>query len=262
MVFEIQNSTLVAHINNAMSLLGLPNELLLVIAEKLQTTKDTSSLLLTNRRFLSLLTPYLHNLATQDKMGLNALAWAAAKGHEELIKLLVLEKSFDIDALDNLCGQSALHHAMNSRIPFSVRRLLVELGANASIRTRDGREPIHQAANIGCQKTMELLLGKGAGINSLDGRGQTVLYRAAFMCSPLMVDFLLRNGAHVNMRNRDGKTAIHGAAEAGSQGRSIEVIKLLLRNGADPSIRSDSGITACDRAVFMNFSRVVRLLGS
>lgn len=245
-----------------MSLLRLPNELLLVIARNLQKTKDTSSFLLTNHRLCSLLTPRLHDLATHDKMGLNALAWAAMKGHKELIKLLVLKKGFDIDALDNLCGQPALHHAMSSRVPFSVRQLLVDLGANIYIRTSDGREPIHQAANIGCQETMELLLEKGAGINSLDGRGHTVLYRAAFMCSPLMVDFLLRNGADVDMRNRDGKTAIHGAAESSSQGGSVGSINLLLRNGADVSIRSDAGKTASDYAKRMNFYRAVKLLES
>lgn len=241
-----------------MSLLGLPNEILLVIAENLRTTKDTSSLLLTNRRLSSLLTPHLHDLATHEKMGLNALAWATMKGHKELMKLLVLRKGFDIDAPDDLCGLPALHHAMTSRIPFSVRQLLVELGANVYTRTRDGREPIHQAAGIGCQETIQLFLGKGVDINSLDGRGHTVLYRAAVMYSPLMVDFLLRNGADVDMRNRDGRTAIHGAAEGGS----LASINILLRNGADTSIRSDAGKTARDYAKRMNFCRVVKLLES
>lgn len=243
-----------------MSLLSLPSELLLLIAENLKRAKDISSFLLTSRRLSSLLTPHLHNIATQDKSGLNALAWATMKGHKELIKLLVLEKGVDINALDNLCGQPALHHAMNSRVHFSVRQLLVELGADISVQTRDGREALHQAANIGCLETMKLLLGKGACINLLDGRGQTVLYRAAYMCSPSMVDLLLRNGADVNMRNRDGKTALYGAAEAGSQSRSVVVIGLLLKHGADVSIRSDSGKTACDHAAHMHFYKVVGLL--
>lgn len=174
--------------------------------------------------------------------------------------MLVQQKNFDIDALDNFLGQPPLHHAMHRRTPFSVRRLLVELGADFSIRTRDGREALHLAAQIGCEDTVKLLVERGARINSLDGRGQSVLYVAAFACSPSLIDFLLKSGADINTRNSDGQTVLHAAVGKGSIRICVAVVSLLLRSGVDVSIRSNTGLTARDHAANLRMDKIVELL--
>lgn len=67
-----------------MSLLSLPNELILDISKDLPP-KELNHFLLSNRRCALLLTPAHHRLALQDVDGLTALKWAVTHEHESLV---------------------------------------------------------------------------------------------------------------------------------------------------------------------------------
>lgn len=249
-----------------MPLLSLPNELLLIIAENLRFAKDALSLLLTNRFLASLLTPHLHHRATQPHSGLNALQWAASRGHKELIKLLVLHKHFDINAPDALLGQPPLHHSINPRVSFSVPKLLVDLGADVNYRTVSGRDALHVAIRNGHHETAQMLVEHGARLDTLDASGHTLLYVAAYVIAPGMVRFLLQRGADVNMRNLDGRTALHCVMLQGhlvgfNRGLAA-LLGLLLESGADTNLRSNDGYTARDIALLKKMDRVVDILDS
>ncbi|KAH0606376.1 uncharacterized protein H6S33_004037 [Morchella sextelata] len=247
-----------------MPLLALPNELLLIIAEKLRFAKDAASFLLTSRRLASLLTPHLHHRATQPYSGLSALHWASSRGHKALIKLLVLHKHFGINTPDALLGQPPLHHAISPRVSFSVPKLLVDLGADVNYRTVSGRDALHVAIRHGHMQTAQMLVEHGARVDTRDAGGHTVLYIAAYVASPGMVRFLLQRGADVNMRNLDGRTALHCMMHqghlAGFNRNSAALLELLLKSGADTSLRSNDGYTARDIAVLRGLHRIVEIL--
>lgn len=102
---------------------------------------------------------------------------------------------------------------------------------------------------------VELMLAKGARIESRDRDGHTVLHDAAKMGQEGLVKLLLRKGADVNAQVVDnhaqmiegswGDTPLHLAA----RGRHAGIAKLLLDAGADVTIRGRDGIIM--RSVFL-----------
>lgn len=71
-----------------MSLIQLPNELVLDIAQYLDA-KSLNRLLRSSRAFTPLLTPLLHELAVEDHDGVPALIVAAERGYDFLARLLL-----------------------------------------------------------------------------------------------------------------------------------------------------------------------------
>lgn len=172
---------LLSFILHNMALLTVPNELLLIIAENLvKRPKHVNSLLLSNRRLASLLTPLLHCLAVQDKDGWTALQWAAQRGHETLAEL-VLSKGADVNAMDNFFGQSAFYLAVKNRHVGLIGILLAN-GADMSLDGELRRIALNWAVREGRADVVELLLERGAGEDLRGGvlfHGATSLHLAA-----------------------------------------------------------------------------------
>ncbi len=74
-----------------------------------------------------------------DKTGKTALHWAAARGNDALVQLL-LDHDADIDARDTN-GNTPLHLAARNG-NLSMVKLLIARGANATIVNRDGQTPL------------------------------------------------------------------------------------------------------------------------
>jgi hypothetical protein len=127
-----------------------------------------------------------------DSSGKTPLWWAAAKGHEAIVKLL-LEKGADIDSKDN-----------NNQTPLSwaaaegheaVVKLLLKKGADADSKTNGRRTPLSRAAAYGHEAVVKLLLEKGANVDSEDN--DTPLSWAAARGHKAVVKLLLEKGANV-----------------------------------------------------------------
>lgn len=164
-----------------MSLLSFPNEILLLVAEYL-STQDLNSFLQTNHHLAWLLKSLLHDHAVQDKDGLAALSFAAAKGYEKLARI-VLEKGVDINYRNDGADKeqkTALHFAAEAGNEEMVR-LLLEHGADISIRSEHGATALHWATKVSdSEAIMRLLLGSGADIAAEDDRGRTPLHWAIY----------------------------------------------------------------------------------
>lgn len=107
-------------------------------------------------------------------------------------------------------------------------KLLLELGADASIPNADNCPPLLAAAGIGtmapgeeagteeeAMAAVELLLDLGADINAVDNNGETVMHGAAYMNAPRLVKLLARRGADPRVwyrPNRYGWTPLQIAA--------------------------------------------------
>lgn len=230
-----------------LSLSDLPNEILLLIAESLESPLHISRLLQISRHLTSLLTPLLHQHAVLDKDKIPALHWAARRGHVGLVRTL-LQKGVNVDLTDpQHRGWTALHLAAEEHEP--VVRVLLECGANVSFRDRFDETPLYRATsrpdNLGIVK---MLLEAGANIHDQNFHGDGPLHRAVRhkVLYPAMVKLLLDMGADVSLKNGFGETAVH---VAGKSPDSIESLILLLEKGDALDCTDSNGKTVLHYAV-------------
>jgi len=102
---------------------------------------------------------------------------------------------------------------------------------------------IWQAASTGNVAVVEEHLAKGADINAQDGvYGVTPLSWAALLGQTQMAELLIQRGANVNSKNRDGATSLHAAAFLGRH----EIAALLVQKGANTNVRNNSGEIPAD----------------
>lgn len=240
-----------------MSLLSLPNELLLHIAEPLRP-KDLNSFLRTNTRFAFLLTPRLHNLAIQDKDSLTALQWAALNGHEPLVRM-VLEKGADINHLfpkdQGRFQMTALQLAAQLKNE-SMIELLLENGADVSTRIPGHPTALHWAVKTNSEAIVRALLRHGADSSAADVGENTPLLWAIGYNFEGIVKILLENGADLSITKK-GSTPLHWAARFSGEA----IINMLLEYGVDPSVRDTThGRTALEWATYEGHEEAARVL--
>jgi ankyrin repeat protein len=117
-----------------------------------------------------------------------------------------------------------------------------------------------RAAGAGNKAIAELLLARGADVNTADKKGKTALFWAIDKGNVAIVEMLVENKANVNAKASDGFTPLIDAVN----GRHTGIVKLLLEHGADVnSMMTDNNSrrwTALDAAVAGNDGDMVKLL--
>jgi ankyrin repeat protein len=133
----------------------------------------------------------------RDADGRTALSWAAARGDDDSVLLLLRAK------------------------------------ANPNIAGHDGRTPLHWAAQSGNSQTLEILLKHNASMKPRDQWKRTPLqYAACNHNDARFLEILLAHGADVDAQDCHERTALGYAAKH----NHCESVKCLLQNGADPMI--------------------------
>lgn len=97
-------------------------------------------------------------------------------------------------------------------------KLLVELGADPTITTKDGVTPLIAAAGLGTLAAGEVagtedevlevvkwLVTLGADVNAVDSNGETAMHAAAYKNLPRVVEFLSKHGAKIEVWNTKDK---------------------------------------------------------
>lgn len=125
--------------------------------------------------------------------GSNALACAAAAGHDELVQELA-RRGAELERLD-----------------------------------AQGLTPLAQAAWRGQRSTVRLLLRLGANVATFSGNGHTALHLAAIAGHEDIVSDLLERGVSIELLNRARETAVDVAAAA----QQDRVLDRLVQGGAD-----------------------------
>lgn len=92
---------------------------------------------------------------------------------------------------------------------------LINFGANDRARDRDGRTPLHYAAQGGHSDIMELLLARKVEVNLPDEKGVTPLHLAARAGDNGLQKQLMNAGADLQAVTKEGKTVWDYAVEGG-----------------------------------------------
>jgi uncharacterized protein len=122
----------------------------------------------------------------------------------------------------------------------------------------DGFQPLGLAAFFGRRQAVELLLARGAEVNT-HARHQfhvAALHAALAGPQPSIARLLIDAGADVNSRQQAGVAPLHETAQNGD----LELTRLLLDHGADPSAINDQGKTPADTAREYGHTEVAALL--
>ena len=177
-------------------------------------------------------------LNRRDGEGMTALLWAARRGHEAIVRLL-LEKGANIEVNSRFDGTALVQAAGYGHE--AIVRLLLEKGANLEVINYYHGTALVEAVRRGDEAIVRLLLEKGANIEAKNDDQQPALIVAATRGTKAIVQLLLEKGANIEATdNRFLSTALIGAAVRGS----LAMVQLLLEKGANINARDRFGKTA------------------
>ncbi|MCP5369924.1 MAG: ankyrin repeat domain-containing protein [Rickettsiaceae bacterium] len=111
---------------------------------------------------------------------------------------------------------------------------------------------LYQAIQCKHKDIVELLIEKGAAIDTKDDDGNNTVLHSAIQCqSKDIVELLIDKKANIESRDDEGKTPLHH----GVYHNNIDAMKLLLDEGAEINIQDNEGRTplhlAADRAIHL-----------
>ena len=199
-----------------------------------------------------------------DCMGMTALTWAAGRGHEEVVNILLEREDINPDQADTFHGRTPLSWAAEGGHSGVVKMLLEREEVNPDRPdTEYGRTPLSLAAANGHEEVVKMLLEReGVDPDRPDTFfGQTPLSVAAAHGHEGVVNMLLeREGVYPNRPDTiiNGRAPLSWAAENGHEG----VVKMLLeREEVNPDLADTKyGQTPLSLAALSGHEGVVKML--
>ena len=190
----------------------------------------------------------------KDEFERTPIEYALAAGQSDTTKFL-LDQGVDINLKTHTLGRPILHQAARAGM-LDIVQILIEKGADLDTVSRNGGTVLHNAIWGGHKEIAELLISKGVKLDSKDRAGCTPLFIAADVGNIDIVELLIAQGADVNARNRTGSTPLLHAV---SQGKLSSVEKLI-SGGADVNVKNNRGQTPLDIAIDRGYTEIVELL--
>ena len=189
------------------------------------------------------------NPNTPEEDGRTPLSWAAENGHDGIVRILLERNDINPTTADKY-GLTPLSWAAQKGREVVVRIILERNDINPNTPDNHSRTPLSLAAGGGREGVVRILLGRSdVNPNTADTLiGQTPLSWAAKDGNKEVVRILLgRDEVDPNTVDKYGRTPLSWAARYGREG----AVKLLLeRNDVNPEVPDDEfGQTPLSRAV-------------
>jgi ankyrin repeat protein len=159
------------------------------------------------------------NLTLRDRLGRNALWFAAAAGNEQILDLL-LASGVPVDSTPNQL--SPLFAAVQSGHADAVEHLLHK-GLSPEVKNVAGDTPLIAAAALGDVAVVKALLDGGATVDAQNAVGNTALIVGTREGHVEVCKVLLKAGADAGLHNQDRLDALDTA-----QRRHLDQIVALL----------------------------------
>jgi ankyrin repeat protein/nucleoside phosphorylase len=188
-----------------------------------------------------------------DSSGRTLLSSAAEKGCKIFVKLL-LQKGAKIDIEDDE-GQTALQGATKGRHN-DIVQLLIEAGANIEVRGSDGSTPLLCVVKHGNEVIVKLLIETGANIEVRGSDGSSPLLCAVKHGNEVIVKLLLENGANIKAIDNHGLSSLFWALNR----ENWAMAELLLEKGANIELTDRNGLTPLIWAVKLGNQSMVKFL--
>ena len=146
-------------------------------------------------------TPDIH---VKTNTGLNCLHIAALSGHLDLCKTLIDNHKFDVDISD-IDGCRALHHAVKSG-KYDLVAYLADKGTDVYLKTKNGRNCLHIAAENGYLDLFKVLINKHEfDVHIADNDGCTALHHSAVSGNHDVVTYFADNGIDIYLKTKKWK---------------------------------------------------------
>ena len=140
------------------------------------------------------------------------------------------------DSGQSVHGSSILNAACHIRHPercIEIVEILVSRGASVNSRDCYNHTPLMEAAGVENLEVLKYLVERGSVVDACDKGGCTALFYAASRRNSVSaIRFLVSKGASITHRSELGYTALHFAAFQGD----VEAVKELLALGASPKL--------------------------
>ncbi|KRX03078.1 Ankyrin repeat-containing domain [Pseudocohnilembus persalinus] len=154
-------------------------------------------------------------------------------------------------------GFTALHLA-SFKGSLKTIQLLVENGADIYLKSKQGLNVIHLAAQGNQPKSIVYFITKGLSPQILDNKNTSPLHWASFLQSENVVNLLVSTYLNVdlNLQDQDGLTPLHLAAMKGD----YKIVRKLLIRGADKNKKDFKGDLPIQCAQEQKFDYIVEML--
>ncbi|KAH7149027.1 ankyrin repeat-containing domain protein [Dactylonectria estremocensis] len=164
--------------------------------------------------------------------------WSGMNAEPDKVKAifsLLVEAGIDINHRTKQ-GRTPLHYAAESPI---LARLLVDAGADANVADPSGSTPLHEVRSLDC---MVLLVEQGnANINIVRADGRTPLLCLLSRCDTDTILRFLEYKPDCNLLDNKGNGVLHVLLDDVSP--KLRIVEALLKGGADPDLINQDGLT-------------------
>ena len=137
--------------------------------------------------------------------------------------------------------------------------VLLKYGASPTLSEGDVLPPLHLACYQGKLDMVEMMI-QHCGVEILQSRDQqemTVLHRSCMgQYSEGMISYLCEQGAELNTQDINGSTALHTAIVSGN----VSAVEELIERGSDPTKQDLKGQNSLHHAVLQNRQEILRHL--
>ena len=198
------------------------------------------------------------DVGARDNDNWDALMYAVAGGHQELVGVLIKEFHFNANTSRNSNRRTPLHQACIKGHTDLVRQLVVEHGADLSAKGEHNRDALMYAVSGGHQVLVRVLI-KDFHFSANRSDGRTPLHQACFKGhTDLVRQLVVEHGADVGARDNDNWDALMYAVAGGHQ----ELVRALIKEfhfNANMS-RNSNGRTPLHQACIKGHTDLVREL--
>ncbi|KAG4438868.1 hypothetical protein IFR05_005657 [Cadophora sp. M221] len=190
---------------------------------------------------------------TMDFEGVTPIHLAAFYGKTRVISgLLTRQANINAKSTD---ARSVLSWAIMGHSPERTVSLLIARGAELNHRDKEGGTHLHFACRLGLTWLIHTLIEAGADINELADTGETSLHMGVQSGSQAVVEILLESGADSNVKDKIG-SSLHRAVSTGQ----TEISKTLIEYGSDIEALDKDGNTPLLLACTQGLTDLVEVL--